>query len=75
MYSPKIKPEYVRKLYKLKHSFSKPIPMTQMVNTAVREYLVNQGVDCNESNTDWTTNYENFRKDPEVIKSRIPCNS
>jgi site-specific recombinase XerC len=39
-YSPKIKPELVRKLYILKHSDEKKkVPMTRMVNEAVEEYL------------------------------------
>jgi predicted transcriptional regulator len=39
-YSPKIKPELVRKLYQLKHSDeSSRVPMTRMVNQAVEEYL------------------------------------
>ena len=39
-YSPKIKPELVRKLYLLKHSDeSSRVPMTRMVNEAVEEYL------------------------------------
>jgi hypothetical protein len=38
-YSPKIKPALVRELYLLKHSNSKKIPMTKLVNKAVEEYL------------------------------------
>ena len=39
-YSPKIKPELVRKLYILKHSDeNNKVPMTRMVNEAVEEYL------------------------------------
>ena len=38
-YSPKVKTELVKKLYKLKHSTSNKPPMTRMVNEAVEEYL------------------------------------
>jgi hypothetical protein len=38
MYSPKVKEELVRKLYKLKQQNRKP--MTSMVNEAVIEYLI-----------------------------------
>lgn len=38
-YSPKIKPELVRKLYLLKHSDERKIPMTRLVNEAVEQYL------------------------------------
>ena len=39
-YSPKIKPELVRRLYLLKHKREKQkIPMTKMVGEAVEEYL------------------------------------
>lgn len=39
MYSPKIKPELVKELYRLKHSNENKTPMTRMVNEAVREYI------------------------------------
>ena len=40
-YSPKIKPELVRRLYLLKHSDTKnKKPMTKHVNEAVEEYLI-----------------------------------
>ena len=38
-YSPKIKPALVRKLYLLKHSNIRMIPMTKLVNEAVTQYL------------------------------------
>ena len=38
-YSPKIKPELVRKLYLLKHSDDRKTPMTKLVNEAVEQYL------------------------------------
>jgi len=38
-YSPEIKKELVRKLYLLKHSTPERIPMTKMVNEAIKEYL------------------------------------
>ncbi len=38
-YSPKIKPELVRELYLLKHSNTRKIPMTKLVNEAVTQYL------------------------------------
>lgn len=38
-YSPKIKPELVRKLYLLKHSNERKTPMTRLVNEAVEQYL------------------------------------
>lgn len=37
MYSPKIKPELVRKLYV--HSKGKQKPMTKIVNRIIQEYL------------------------------------
>ncbi len=57
MYSPKIKPELVRQLYKLKHFNSnnkKKTPMTKLVNEAVSEYLERNGYlyDNMEANTD-----------------------
>lgn len=51
MYTPKIKPEYIQALYKLKHSFEKPIPITRLVNMAVKEFLQNQGGEIYEGNT------------------------
>ena len=39
MYSPKIKPELVKKLYRLKLKTNKP--MTVLVNEAVEKYLAN----------------------------------
>ena len=39
MYSPKIKENLVRELFKLKHSTEKKRPMTQIVNEAVIQYL------------------------------------
>ncbi len=38
-YSPKVKAELVKKLYKLKHSTPGKPPLTKMVNEAVEEYL------------------------------------
>ncbi len=38
-YSPKVKVELIKKLYKLKHSTPDKPPMTKMVNEAVEEYL------------------------------------
>ena len=38
-YSPRIKPELVRKLYLLKHSDERKTPMTRLVNEAVTQYL------------------------------------
>lgn len=38
MYSPKIDAELVKRLYKLKEV--KKIPLTEIVNEAVREYLL-----------------------------------
>lgn len=38
MYSPKIKEELIRELYKLKQQNKKP--MTKLVNEAVTEYLM-----------------------------------
>ncbi|MBL1215804.1 MAG: hypothetical protein HND52_20715 [Ignavibacteriae bacterium] len=37
MYSPKLNPDLVRKLYQLKMSVGKP--MTHLINEAVEEYL------------------------------------
>lgn len=39
MYCPKIKPELVKRLYKLKDSEKKKVPMTQLVSEAIEEYL------------------------------------
>lgn len=41
-YSPKINPELVRQLYQLKHSLQPKIPMTRLVNEAVKQYLNNK---------------------------------
>jgi len=38
-YSPKVKADLVKKLYRLKHSSPDKPPMTKMVNEAVEEYL------------------------------------
>lgn len=38
-YSPKINPELVRQLYLLKHSLQPKIPMTRLVNEAVKQFL------------------------------------
>ncbi len=43
-YSPKVKEELIKKLYKLKHSSPGKPPMTKMVNEAVEEYLIKKGV-------------------------------
>ena len=43
-YSPKLKEELIKKLYKLKHSTPDKPPMTKMVNEAVEDYLVKKGV-------------------------------
>lgn len=43
-YSPKIKTELVRKLYRLKHSLPNKPPMTKIVNEAVEDYLNKKGV-------------------------------
>ena len=39
MYSPKIKEELVRELYKYKKRYPVPKPMTFFVNEALKEYL------------------------------------
>jgi len=39
-YSPKIRNDLVRKLYLLKHSLPKKIPMTRLVNEAIEKYLL-----------------------------------
>lgn len=39
-YSPKINPILVRQLYQLKHSSAEKLPMTKMVDQAIKEYLV-----------------------------------
>ena len=43
-YSPKLKPDLVKKLYQLKHSTPSKPPMTKMVNEAVEDYLNKKGV-------------------------------
>ena len=45
-YSPKVKTELVKKLYKLKHSTPDKPPMTKMVNEAVGDYLNQKGINC-----------------------------
>ena len=51
MYSPKIKPELIKQLYRLKHSNENKTPMTRMVNEAVELYLQTQkGGDGNGHN-------------------------
>lgn len=44
MYSPKISPDQVVRLHKLKHSTNKKNTMTQMVKEAIEEYLKKQEV-------------------------------
>ncbi len=43
-YSPKIKKDLVKKLYRLKHATPSKPPMTRMVNEAVKDYLNKKGV-------------------------------
>ncbi len=43
-YSPKLKPDLVKKLYQLKISTQEKPPMTRMVNEAVEDYLNKKGV-------------------------------
>lgn len=50
MYSPKIRPELVRKLYKLKHSTGKKRPMTHIVNEAVEKYLKDEEAKSKNNN-------------------------
>ena len=38
-YSPKVREDLIKELYKLKHSTPGKPPMTKMVNEAVEEYL------------------------------------
>jgi len=38
-YSPKVREELIKKLYKLKHTTPGKPPMTRMVNEAVEDYL------------------------------------
>ena len=42
-YSPKIKKDLVKKLYRLKQTSSDKPPMTRMVNEAVEDYLNKKG--------------------------------
>ena len=61
-YSPKVKPELVRKLYLLKHSSNPKRPMTRLVNEAVEEYLErkrNNGKQENDSHSDETNRIDN----------------
>ena len=53
MYSPKIKPELVQRLYRLKHSQNNKRPMTKMVNEAIIQYLIK------EDNYEKKENYQN----------------
>lgn len=46
MYSPKIDEDLVKRLYKLKES--KKIPLTEIVNEAVREYLLRHEVEASD---------------------------
>ena len=50
MYSPKINPELVKKLYHLKHN-STGKPMTTMVNEAVVDYINKQNQSPAQSGT------------------------
>ncbi len=43
-YSPKIKKDLVKQLYKLKVSKQEKPPLTKMVNEAVEDYLNKKGV-------------------------------
>ena len=43
-YSPKVREELIKMLYKLKHSTRGKPPMTKMVNEAVEDYLNKKGV-------------------------------
>ena len=47
-YSPKVKEELIKKLYKLKHSIPGKPPMTKMVNEAVEDYLNKKGVNIDD---------------------------
>ena len=50
MYSPKIKEGLVRELYIYKQSMIKRLPMTQLVNEAVEEYLERKKYEQKENN-------------------------
>lgn len=57
-YSPKIKPELVRKLYLLKHSSVPKKPMTKLVNEAITEYLErNEGNGKKTNDSDRNADY------------------
>lgn len=71
MYTPKIKPEYIQALYKLKHSFNKPIPMTTLVNTAVKEFLINRGGELHENHSTSTNTNQNSFENCESFEERI----
>jgi len=43
-YSPKVRGDLVKKLYRLKHATPSKPPMTKMVNEAVEDYLNKKGV-------------------------------
>ena len=47
-YSPKVKENLVKKLYKLKQSSSDKPPLTKMVNEAVEDYLNKKGVNIDD---------------------------
>lgn len=59
-YSPKIKPELVRELYLLKHSNTRKIPMTKLVNEAVTQYLERK-TKVNGKEESNTNGFENYR--------------
>ena len=42
-YSPKIKKDLVKKLYRLKHATPSKPPMTRMVNEAVKDWFNKKG--------------------------------
>ena len=44
LYSPTIREDLVKQLYKLKHSSPAKPPMTRMVNEAVEDYLNKKGI-------------------------------
>ncbi len=68
MYSPKIKEELVKKLYKLKHSAAEKTPMTQMVNEAVEDYLERRNTIGEENNNQ---SNKNSGGNPERIEESI----
>ncbi len=59
LYSPKVREDFVKKLYQLKQATPAKIPMIKIVNEAVEDYLNKKGV--NIANKKKTFIYDDLR--------------